>query len=346
MSAVTTPAAAPAPVQQRVRTTIAGVSAPAEAGSHPSPVRLDVVIPTVNRWPLLERTLESLARDPVPAGMEVRICVVDNGSRDGSRERLEAYAAASGGRVRALREARRGRSHALNTGIVATSGELVALLDDDEEVCEGWAAALFDGFADPEVGFLGGPCHPRWGAEPPHWLPPGYSGVIGWVDGGDRVQEYGRDYPGMLMGGNAAFRRTVLAAVGLFSTSVGRDGGGRLLSCEDEEMYRRLLEAGARGLYLPEMGILHWVPPERLTRRYYRRWSFWHGVSQGILQRERPAADAQLAGVPRWRIGAALRAAGRLALPLREPRHRLADELAVRGLCGFLYGRHLYARWK
>ena len=307
-------------------------------------MRLDVVIPTLDRWPLLERALESLARAPVPDGAEVEITVVDNGSGDGSWERLVAYAAASGGRVRALREDRRGRSHALNAGIAATAGELVAFLDDDEEVLDGWFRTLFDGFADPAIDFLGGPCHPRWGAEPPRWLPPGFSGVIGWIDGGAQVQEYGLDYPGMLMGGNAALRRELLERVGPYSTALGRDGRGRLLSCEDEDMYRRLREAGARGLYLPGMGILHWVPPERLTRRYYRRWSFWHGVSMGVMQRERPAPEVQLAGVPRWRFGAAARAAGRLALPgIREAGRRFADELSLWTLCGLLYGRHLYA---
>ena len=67
------------------------------------------------------------------------------------------------------------------------------------------------------------------------------------------------------MGGNAIFRRSVLMKVGLYTTWLGRTDKG-LLSGEDEELYGRLLASGAKGMYLPNLKIYHYVVPERLTK--------------------------------------------------------------------------------
>jgi hypothetical protein len=133
--------------------------------------------------------------------------------------------------------------------------------------------------------------------------------------------------------------------VGAYATDLGRTSDGRLLSCEDRDMYNRLLMAGATGFYRPDLVILHYVSPERLTKRYFRRWSFWHGVSLGVLDRRRPAAVPYLLGVPRYMIGVAARAAIDTALRMfgrREPARTFKNELACWDLVGFFYGKHVY----
>src|SRR5207248_4932085 len=142
----------------------------------------------------------------------------------------------------------------------------------------------------------------------------------------------------MLMGGNAVIRRSVLERVGSYSADLGRTSDGRLLSCEDREMYHRLLTIGAKGFYRPDLVILHYVPPERLTKRYFRRWSFWHGVSHGLIERERRTPVAYLLGVPRYLYGRAARGMLRVARGAlsREDRARnFSDELAVWDFAGF-----------
>jgi glycosyltransferase involved in cell wall biosynthesis len=309
-------------------------------------MRLDVIVATLNRRELLARALDSLFAAPVPDGMDVRVTVADNGSHDGTVAYLRERARHADGRLHLVVEPRRGKSRALNAALAATDGDLTGFVDDDEEIGDGWYHTVHRAFQDESVDFVGGPYLPRWGAPPPPWLPRGYAGVIGWVEGEARVQEYGGDYPGMLMGGNAVIRRRVLDRVGPYSTALGPGPGGRLLSCEDDDMYRRLLDHGARGLYLPDLVIHHWVPPERLTRRYYRRWCFWHGVSQGVLDRERPAPVAYLAGIPRHLFGTAARGMARWAVSLaglRRAPEAFSGELAVWDLAGFLYGKHVHA---
>src|SRR2546423_1949367 len=269
-------------------------------------MNLDVIIPTYNRSALLKRTLDSLLAARVPEGLSVRITVVDNNSKDETRAFVEDYVRRYGDRINYLFEGQQGRSAALNAGIAATRGDFVGMIDDDEEIDSHWYERVREAFGRDDVDFIGGVYQPRWGGEQPVWLPKDYPAVIGWIDGGDKVRVFGQDYDGVLMGGNAVIKRSVLQRVGYYSTALGRNGK-RLLSVEDEDMTERLLAVGARGLYLPDLIIYHYIPPERLTKRYFRRWCFWRGVSRGVIDRDQRSSVAYLTGVPRWLYGRAAR---------------------------------------
>jgi glycosyltransferase involved in cell wall biosynthesis len=278
----------------------------------------------------------------------VQITVVDNNSKDDTRGVVEDYIERYGAaRLSYLLEKEQGRSPALNAGIRATDGDLVGTIDDDEEIDAGWYEQAYEAFGDPGVDFIGGPCAPRWGMERPEWFPLSYRGVVGWVDGGDRKCPFDENYPGILMGGNSVLRRSILEKVGLYTTSLGRTDK-HLLSCEDEDMYHRLRDSGARGFYLPGLVIYHYIPPERLTKRYFRQWCFWRGVSMGVIDRGRRSPVAYLLGVPRWIFGKALRGAvSKVARVIRFDRNRaegFADELAVWDFAGFFYGKHFYRK--
>src|SRR5262249_44060363 len=109
-------------------------------------MRLDVIIPTFNRQLLLDKTLASLWRAGTPPGLAVRVTVVDNNSRDRTREVVERWQARFAGRLQYVFESQQGRSSALNAGIRATDGDLVGMIDDDEEIDAGWYARLYDAF--------------------------------------------------------------------------------------------------------------------------------------------------------------------------------------------------------
>lgn len=313
-------------------------------------MRLDVVIPTYNRAWLLPRTLESLLAAEQPEGLDVQVTVVDNRSTDGTRALIDSFIPRFAGRLRYLFEGKPGRSHALNTGIAASSADLVGMIDDDEEVDPTWLRTIARAFEDPGTDFIGGPYLPVWGGERPDWIGNAYGSVIGWVDSGTSIQQFGPGCDAMLMGGNAVIRRSVLERVGPYSGDLGRTPGGRLLSCEDEEMFGRLLALGARGFYRPDLIIHHYVAPERLTKRYFRRWCFWRGVSQGTIDRRRPADVPYLLGVPRYMIGTAIRGIFdtlRALVRRPEPARIFRNELAWWDLAGFVYGKHFYGidRW-
>lgn len=310
-----------------------------------SPLQLDVVLPTHNRQALLARALDSLLRADVPPGLNVRFTVVDNNSTDGTRELVAARAADFGGRLTYLFEPCPGKPFALNAGIAATHGDLIGLIDDDEEIDENWYRSIEEAFRSEDVDFIGGRCLPRWGAERPDWLGKHYKGVIGWVENGLEPLDFGPSFPGILTGGNAVITRKTIRKVGPYSTALSRTPT-RLMGAEDEHLYFRLLEIGARGRYVPELVIYHFVPAQRMTKRYFRRWCFWCGVSRGLIDREYPARVPYVAGIPRYMFGKAARDGARALqstitgrLPADD---RFAGELNIWDLVGFIYGKHFY----
>jgi glycosyltransferase involved in cell wall biosynthesis len=307
-------------------------------------MRLTVIVPTYNRRALLRRTLESLLAARVSPGLEVQVLVADNNSTDDTAGLVREFEPKFDGRLEYLFEAEQGRSAAVNTAIAATESELVATIDDDEEIDPSWFEVAWRNFQDPAVDYIGGPCRPRWEAERPAWLPMNYRGVVGWVEGGELRVPFDDNFPGMLMGGNSVFRRATLDRVGKFCTSLGRTDT-RLLSSEDEDLYQRLREIGANAFFRPELVIDHFIPRARLTRKYFRRWTFWRGVSQGLMDRDRQAPVAYLLGIPRWLFGAAAHGAGEKIKgiwPTMDRARTFGGELDVITLIGFFYGKHWY----
>ena len=308
-------------------------------------MHLEVVIPTYNRAQLLPVCLRSLLAAPVPTGLTVGITVVDNNSKDNTRQVVEGWQPQFEGRLHYLFEQKQGRSSALNCGITGSKSDLVGFIDDDEEIDRAWYQTAYDTFTAYDVDFIGGPYIPKWDHDPPDWLPSDHEGVIGVVDAGSDIIPYDEHYPGILMGGNAIMRRSAIEKVGLYMTALGRTGE-RLLAGEDEDMYRRLLASGARGMYLPHLKIYHLIPAERLTKKYYRQWSFWRGVSCGVLDRTQPQNVSYLCGVPRYLFGAATRGLIRwTTAPLRGQLNSsgtFSNELAMWDLAGFFYGKHFY----
>jgi len=67
------------------------------------------------------------------------------------------------------------------------------------------------------------------------------------------------------MGGNAVIRRATLERVLPYPERLGKIGN-KIRSGEDEVIYHRLLDIGARGIVLPDLIITHWIPAERMTR--------------------------------------------------------------------------------
>ncbi len=305
-------------------------------------LRIDVVIATYNRCNLLRSALDSLLKAHVPSGLDVTVVVVDNNSTDDTRGTVRTYEPKFQGRLKYIFEERRGKSFALNTGIAATSGDLIGLIDDDEQVDERWFEVVREWFSGDDVDFIGGPYKPNWEIKPPAWLPYNCPGVIGIIDEVHEVRTFGVDYMGMLMGGNAVIRRVIFEQVGQYSTLLGRTDK-KLLSCEDEDMFERLMAAGACGKYVPDLIIHHHIPASRLAKSYYRSWFFWRGVSKFVKNQQRPEPVPHLFRVPRYLFGSALADSGRAIIRAlfgkSKSSERFSAELRWWGLAGWLCGR-------
>jgi glycosyltransferase involved in cell wall biosynthesis len=271
-----------------------------------------VLIATYNRAALLDDTLASLARMRVRPDLGWEVLVVDNNSSDDTRAVVERHAAAFPVPLRYLFEPRQGRSSALNAGIGAARGRVLAFTDDDVRVTEGWLEAACGPLLEPDdsLAYTGGPIRAIWGAPPPRWLDLTRGDLWGTIAIQDHgpdpfIYEEGRKVP---LGANMAARSSLFDRIGGFRPDLGRTGGRLVLGQEVPELLLRARSAGVHGRYVPAMELYHHVPAARLTRRYFRRWWFGKGISRAALHRMQPVTELgvdlrqapHLFGVPRF----------------------------------------------
>jgi glycosyltransferase involved in cell wall biosynthesis len=279
-------------------------------------VTFSIVIATYNRAAQLGATLASVATLRIDAPWEV--IVVDNNSQDDTRRVVEAAASAFPAPLRYVFEREQGRSAALNRGFALAEGDIVVTTDDDVRVEEDWLARIAAGFDTLRCDYVGGRVLPLWEAPPPAWLPKTNGqlwAVIALLDYGREPLQFGRRVP---LGVNMAMRRAAIERVGGFDTRIGRKAG-TLLGQEVREWCLRARAAGLTGFYVPDIVVEHVIPRERLTKRYFRRWFYWRGISRAMLyaetglDMEKPELSAldfsrvpHLAGVPRYMFRSAL----------------------------------------
>ena len=282
-------------------------------------MKYSVVIATYNRAADLSATLQSLAGLRPDGPWEV--IVVDNNSTDATRDVVEKAAPGFPAPLRYLFEAKQGRSPALNTGILAARGELIATTDDDVRVPSDWLNVAARSLDTLDCDYVGGRVLPIWGAPPPRWLPNRGGkqwAVIALLDYGEAPIEFGTRVP---LGVNMAFRRSAFDRAGLFDPDTGRRAG-TLLGQEVREWCIRARQANVRGFYAPEMRLEHIIPADRLQKSYFRRWFYWRGISRALLYQrsgldmespERKVLDfsqvPHILGVPRYLYRRALSAA-------------------------------------
>ena len=88
---------------------------------------VSVVIPTYNRDAMLRRAAASVLGQTYP---HLELILVDDGSTDKSVDKVSNW---PDPRLRILRQGRQGVSAARNTGIAHAAGDMIALLDSDDE---------------------------------------------------------------------------------------------------------------------------------------------------------------------------------------------------------------------
>ncbi|HVR96501.1 MAG TPA: glycosyltransferase [Thermoanaerobaculia bacterium] len=102
----------------------------------PSPegLKLSVVIPVYNERFLVRELIERVLAVSISGIREIELVVVDDGSKDGTRDVLRELAAAHPGRLRYIEhEKNQGKGGAIRTGIAATTGDLIVFQDADLE---------------------------------------------------------------------------------------------------------------------------------------------------------------------------------------------------------------------
>jgi GT2 family glycosyltransferase len=224
---------------------------------------VSLIIPTRNRAALLTRMLRSLDRALAAVDGQAEVVVADNGSTDTTAAAIADWIARGPGR-RSVFVGEPGRSRAMNRALEEVRAPLIAFTDDDVEVRSDWLQEILRFFAE----------HAEYGAAmgrvlmPPEVTDPAllariaYFGTLPFFDRGDAVLD-GKH----LYGCNMVVRRVVLDRVGTFNERLGVGASGLH---EDGDLARRILQAGERIGYMPNVVVYHAVEPERLTLENFR----------------------------------------------------------------------------
>jgi len=201
--------------------------------------------------------------------------VVDNNSRDQTREVVQDFCDRYPGRFRYLFEPRPGKSFALNSGIRESRGEILAFMDDDVTVEPTWLQNLTAALDGDQWAGAGGRIVLRWPASLPNWLSVDGPYARHPFPGFDQGHE-ARELIGPPFGTNMAFRRKLFEKYGGFRTDLGPEPGSEIRA-EDTEFGRRVVAAGERLRYEPSAVVYHPVPEDRIGKKFFLKWRFDYG---------------------------------------------------------------------
>ncbi len=239
-------------------------------------MKVTVLIATCNRREGLRRTLESLFCESNLSRQDWEVVVVLNGAvSDGSGEVCQFFENKYPDRFRHLEEPRQGKSKALNLGIGAARGDVLALTDDDVICAPDYVASVAAVFEQYPVDLAQGRVFLECEGGLPEWMVPKLREFMSDSDYGEKVV---LPFNHHVTGTNMIVRRAAARAIGGFAPELG--AGTRLAFAEDTEFSLRLRRAGYRTMYAPQIVVRHQLPRHRLTRSLFRKRYFRLGRTQ------------------------------------------------------------------
>ncbi len=266
----------------------------------PSGPTISVVVPTYLRPESLRRCLESLAAGTErPEEVVVVVREGDEATQEVVRGRRSTEEATLNLRLAFVD--RPGQPAALNEGLAAAQGEVIAFIDDDVVVAEDWLARLREAYRDEEAGGVGGRdiVYHDGEVSVEHATVVGRIGLTGRIVGNHHCEGPARQRVWHLKGANMSFRREYLN--GFDENFIGGP------SCNDTDVSLSAVEAGAVLVYDPAIVVHHHVAPRRDTggrdaaeletiraHAHNRAYCLWKHL--GVVRRLLYAIDAVLVG--------------------------------------------------
>lgn len=259
-------------------------------------IDLSIIIPSYNTASLVDDCIESIRANPPTASVE--IIVADNASTDGTADRV----------ARCFKDVtlvglpvNRGYGAACNAGAARARGWILLFLNSDTQMLKGSLDVVVNGFR--EYADLGAAaCHELsaqgetvMGCRSHHTLRSGISFLTGFRlfrKEGDRYKVAGWDrkserWVDNVSGFAWAIRRDIFARIGGFDENL-------FLYFEEQDMARRLEQAGLRIRYFSEAKIIHLNARSTASLGPFRRRRRWVESFVGLRRKHGLSASAWL----------------------------------------------------
>jgi glycosyltransferase involved in cell wall biosynthesis len=295
---------------------------------------ISVVICTYNRAILLDQALEALSSQEVDNSLTWEVIVVDNNSNDNTQEVVNRWSHDAEFDFQGLFENRQGKTFAINKGIENARGRIVAFTDDDVTPDRKWLANIVRSLDKHRADGVGGRILPKWSGQPPGWLiqsRPLHHRLAMLTSLQEAAVQLNQEVS--IFGANMAFRRAIFDEVGLFDVRLG-PRGNRLFRNDEMELVGRALSSGKKIVYDPSLVVWHYVGPERMQKRYFRKWSFDVGEGEALIEEaESASASSHSLRSIYWDAAKWLKGL------LRNDPQAFTRETDLWGHAGYLWGR-------
>ena len=239
----------------------------------------------------LIKRLSSL-KSPIP----FEILIIDNNSSDNTAQVIDHCAQETDIPIHYVHEPVQGIPHARNRAIEESlQNRYMAFIDADELPGEKWLISAMHGLQELKAECVGG----EISLDLPHrpeWLSDSLLPFLGQVKHGDNPFQI-KDRSTPVWSGNVAYRTSIFEEGLRFDARYNRKGKG-VGGGSDGIMFRTLLEGKNIIRYEPEMHITHYIPDEKLTRRYFLKLHFLAGKKAGAF--EMLVDKSNYFGIPRY----------------------------------------------
>ncbi|HUV68958.1 MAG TPA: glycosyltransferase family A protein [Terracidiphilus sp.] len=228
-----------------------------------------VCICTYKRPLLLRRLLVELARQQTGGLFTYSIVVADNDEERSGEAIVAELSAGSNVPVKYCVEPKRNIALARNKVVENAEGDYLALIDDDEFPEPTWLLTHFRSCNEYKVDGVLGPVKRHFDEAPPEWFkksriydrPVNPTGkVVDWKDART---------------GNVLLRRNVLASEAEPFRPEFRAG-------EDQDFFRRKIEAGYTFIWSADAAVSETIPPARWKRSYILRKAMLQGATAAL----------------------------------------------------------------
>jgi GT2 family glycosyltransferase len=234
---------------------------------------ITVLICTRDRADALQGTLEELLSPVNVAVDDWEVMVVDNNSLDRTQQVCQAFKQKFPNHFNFCLERKHGKSNALNAGIAAAKGHIIAFTDDDVTCAPDYLQAIRTVFAQYPVDAVQGRILLDCEGGHPTWLDRFLGLTVGWREDANELS----DLQGTLCGSNMIIRAEVLKKIGGFLPDLGP---GAIGLGEETELSLRMRAAGYRLAFAPQISARHYLPKKRLTKAFIRRRFFQQGRAE------------------------------------------------------------------
>jgi GT2 family glycosyltransferase len=224
------------------------------------PPGISIIIPAHDAEHTIDHCLQALAHQTMPRD-QYEILVVDDGSSDGTRSRVEEYPG-----VRLLTQSQSGPAAARNLGARHALGQILLFTDADCEPVADWTEQMVAAFENRDVVGAKGTYLNRRPELVARFVQLEYEDKYRCMarPAGGKQAARGEVSIDFVDTYSAAYRRELFLAEG------GFDSTFPVASVEDQEFSFRLAEQGYKMVFVPQAHVYHHGHPRDL-RSYWRR---------------------------------------------------------------------------